>query len=207
MKNPILFFFLFLSIQLTGQIKYHLATGPTVNLTFNDFVYSENIPQAGFFGELGLTKEKAKWNYHLDLQYQQVNWLLRPQNLPVGASWVNTRYRFNYLTLNPSIEYKLTSKLGLEAGGFFSVDMGEQFYNWMDKRFSKTAENTLADIDFGISLAARFHISEQFDIGLQYMQGLKDLTDFTYTDFEGHLLFIDSNEVNNVLQLQLSYSL
>ena len=206
MKNPIFFLFLFFSIQMTGQIKYHVAAGPTVNLTFNDFIYLANVPQAGFFGEFGFTKEKTKWNYHLDFQYQQVNWMLRSQNLPDWASDYDIRYRLNYLTINPSAEYKLTSKLGLEAGGFFSVDMGEQFYIEARNRFSGSL-NAVANVDFGISLGAKFYINEQFGIGLQYMQGFNDLTDFLHTDPEGHQLMIDSHDVNNVLQLQLSYSL
>ena len=205
-KSILLSAFIVFALSAFAQFKFHVGGGPMLNFGDFDLENIESKPAGSFFGEIGFGYQFDAISPTLNLQYSRVEWRTRQLDHPLGDDAPDGRFRFNYLIVNPSVEYLPIKKLGVSIGGFYAHDMQEEFFNTAEGKFETLDFDFWQDTDFGIQLGVNFYFMEDLSIGLNYLGGYKSLADFQLTDNNGNPIGMENNTRNRSLQLKVAYS-
>ncbi len=191
---------------LYGQMNFSVGLGPQYNFgTISPKDEIENSYNFTYFGKGKVYYSANKMAYHFSAQWNRTEWNYRTLGIVSGINYF--QYRTDYLNLNPSIELKPISFLGMNAGGYFGFGIAEATYEQASERWiNASGFKVNSPIDYGLSFGINGYFAQKISIELMYNLGLKNLredSDITFTDDDGNA--INTNSKNRTIQLSFNY--
>lgn len=202
-KNAFLLVFCF-STQITyGQ--FSVGTSGGLNLSGASFSELPSFydPESKLNYYIGITPKQQitpKFAVLADFEYSVKGWEQdRPSYAP-SPGFVNEKYQYTYLDINPEVEYKFFGKIGIGVGAYFGylldekLKVGESDWQNIDDLIQKT--------DLGLTASVRAYFNKIYAI-VSYNHGLKDVTNLSFSNIDG--LSISREQRNKSLQIGIGY--
>jgi len=187
-----------MSYHSYGQLTFGVKAGANINTitSSNSNVgetYKTNVGfHLGVFGQLGL---KKKFFLIPELQYTQRGATFN------GAPNSDIKLNLNYLELPILLSYRPIKQINIDFGPSASYKISSVTIDGSSRVNVDNIYNK--KIDFGISMGARFNVSNKFSIIGRYYYGVVSIADIIYADVNNNRTKV--TYYNRTIQLGLSY--